>query len=133
MARPPRSDGGAQENDQLAKLISFDIDGTLEIGDPPGIITMDLVREAKNQGYLIGSCSDRPVSSQVRIWNEHSISVDFTVLKQNLEEVKARFKAESYYHVGDTKLDQFYAAEAGFHFIQAEIGAWQDSMPGLPL
>jgi len=117
----------------LAKLISFDIDGTLEIGDPPGIITMDIVREARNLGYLIGSCSDRPLSTQIRLWSEQRISVDFTVLKQNLEEVKARFEVEAYYHVGDTETDRFFARQAGFHFVQAEPGAWQDSMPDLPL
>ena len=117
----------------MAKLISFDIDGTLEIGDPPGIVTMDLVRQAKSLGYLIGSCSDRPVSSQVRLWNDHCISVDFTVLKQNLEDVKARFEVEAYYHVGDTEIDRFFAHKAGFQFVQAEAGAWQDSMPELPL
>jgi hypothetical protein len=131
--RALRFGSGGQENDPLAKLISFDIDGTLEVGEPPGIITMDMVREAKNLGYLIGSCSDRPVSAQVRLWEAHRIRVDFTVLKQNLEDVKARFKVEAYYHIGDTELDHFYAKEAGFHFVQAEADAWQESMPELPL
>ena len=117
----------------MAKLISFDIDGTLEIGDPPGIITMDIVREASNLGYLIGSCSDRPVSTQVRLWNEQRISVDFTVLKQDLGEVRARFEVEAYFHVGDTDTDRFFAHQAGFRFIRATAGAWQDSMPDLPL
>jgi hypothetical protein len=103
------------------------------MGDPPGIITMDIVREAKNQGYLIGSCSDRTLSTQARLWKEHRISVDFTVLKQNLEEVKAQFEVEAYYHVGDTDIDRFFADQAGFQFIQAEAGAWQDSLPDLPL
>ena len=133
MVRALRSGSGAQEIDPLAKLISFDIDGTLEIGEPPGIITMDLVRKARSLGYLIGSCSDRPISSQVRLWSEHRISVDFTVLKQNLEDVKPRFDVEACYHVGDTELDRFYAHKAGFQFVQAEAGAWQDSLPDLPL
>lgn len=104
----------------MAKLISFDIDGTLEVGDPPGIITMDMVRKAKTLGYLIGSCSDRTISDQQRIWVLHSISVDFTVLKHRLDDVKARFDAEAYYHVGDTDMDGFFADQAGFLFIRAD-------------
>ena len=44
----------------MAILISFDIDGTLEVGDPPGPLTMDMVRIVQDKGFLIGSCSDRP-------------------------------------------------------------------------
>ena len=107
----------------MAKLISFDIDGTLEVGDPPGIITLNMVRKAKALGYLIGSCSDRPVSHQQQIWDTHNIPVDFTVLKHRLAEVRARFQAEEYYHIGDTDMDSFFAAGAGFHFIRADATA----------
>ena len=72
----------------MAKLISFDIDGTLEVGDPLGSITMEMVRRAKDLGYIIGSCSDRTVSHQRRIWMEHDIAVAFTVLKHQLDLVK---------------------------------------------
>ena len=102
------------------KLISFDIDGTLEVGDPPGLITMDMVRQAKHLGCLIGSCSDRPLSDQRRIWEMHHIIVDFTVLKHRLAEVKARFQADIYYHFGDTDMDHFYANQAGFRFVKAD-------------
>ena len=81
----------------MVKLISFDIDGTLEMGDPPGIITMDMVRAIKALGYLIGSGSDRPLSSQRQLWESHHIVVDFTTLKHQLADVKARFQAEVYY------------------------------------
>ncbi|MHC4073029.1 MAG: HAD family hydrolase [Planctomycetota bacterium] len=104
----------------MAKLISFDIDGTLEVGDPPGIITMDMVRKAKTLGYLIGSCSDRTIRDQQGIWERHSISVDFTVLKHRLDDVKSRFHAEVYYHIGDTDMDGFFADRAGFLFIRAD-------------
>ena len=99
-------------------LISFDIDGTLEIGDPPGILTMDLVRRTQAKGFLIGSCSDRPMSGQQAIWDQHNIPVDFVVSKQMLPDVKARFQADVYYHIGDREdLDKKYALEAGFEFL----------------
>ena len=99
-------------------LISFDIDGTLEVGDPPGVLTMDMVRMVVKEGFLIGSCSDRPMSGQQAIWDRHDITVDFVVSKQMLPEVKAKFEADVYYHIGDREdLDKKYALEAGFEFL----------------
>lgn len=104
----------------MIELISFDIDGTLEMGDPPGIITLDMVRRARQLGYLIGSCSDRPLSVQAHLWQKQEIAVDFTVLKHRLEDVRSQFSAAVYYHIGDTHVDQHYAQQAGFRFIWAE-------------
>jgi len=101
----------------LPKLISFDIDGTLETGDPPGYITMARVREAVELGYIIGSCSDRTVSQQQRMWEAHGISVSFTVLKHQLDQVRAEFSAEVYYHIGDTNMDRHYAERNGFAYL----------------
>jgi len=100
----------------VAKLISFDIDGTLEVGDPPGTITMAMVRKAQDLGYIIGSCSDRTVSHQRRIWVDDGICVAFTVLKEQLALVKAELNGEHYYHIGDTNMDRHYAERAGFEF-----------------
>ena len=98
----------------MTNLISFDIDGTLEVGDPPGIITITRVREALALGYIIGSCSDWTVSSQQRMWKEHGVPVSFTVLKHRLDQVKAQFSAQQYVHIGDTNIDRHYAERNGF-------------------
>ena len=101
-------------------LVSFDIDGTLEVGQPPGIVPISLVRRAQQLGYLVGSCSDRPISYQRAMWERVQIVADFTALKHRLDEVKARFPAAAYYHIGDTELDQFFAEGAGFRFLRAD-------------
>ena len=111
----------------LAKLISFDIDGTLEVGDPPGSITLEMVRRVKQLGYVIGSCSDRTISTQQRIWREAGIDVDFTVLKHQLDRVKEQFQAEQYYHIGDTDMDKYFSEKAGFDFLFVDV-----AVEGLP-
>jgi hypothetical protein len=52
------------------------------------------------------------------------MSVDFTALKHRLAEVKARFQADVYYHVGDTDMNHFYATQAGFRFVKA-AASWR--------
>ena len=117
-------------------LISFDIDGTLEVGDPPGVLTMEMVRAAKEKGFLIGSCSDRPNSAQQAIWDQHNIPVDFVVQKHRLSEVKAQFEADVYCHIGDREdLDKKNALDAGFEFLwphEAVMKPWflSDCNPG---
>jgi hypothetical protein len=101
-------------------LISFDIDGTLTVGDPPGLITADMIRQVKTRGYLIGSCSDRPISHQEAMWRRIEIAPDFTVLKHRLVDVRARFAADAYFHIGDTEIDRSFAGEAGFRFLWAD-------------
>ena len=108
-------------------LISFDIDGTLGVGDPPGPISVEMVRQVKRVGYLIGSCSDRPISFQERMWRRLEIAADFTVLKHRLADVKTLCRAERYYHIGDTDGDHLFASAAGFRFFLADaavLHAW---------
>ena len=99
------------------RLISFDIDGTLEVGDPPGTITLEAVRRAFALGFVVGSCSDQPVSHQQQLWAKHDLPMHFTVLKQHLTLVRARFDAEHYVHIGDTEIDAMMARDAGFDFL----------------
>jgi FMN phosphatase YigB (HAD superfamily) len=98
-------------------LISFDIDGTLEFGDPPGGITVEMVRRAKELGFLVGSCSDRFPSAQRALWEACDIMVDFVAAKHMLPDVRSRFAADKYLHIGDRELDQQLAQQAGFEFL----------------
>ena len=114
-------------------LISFDIDGTLEVGDPPGELTMDMVRIAKSKGAIIGSCSDRTAGSQRKIWDDHDIEVDFICVKGspvetfNLEYMKTKFDAEEYWHIGDREdLDRLMALSIGFQFLWPHEAAAKD-------
>jgi len=105
----------------MPHLISFDIDGTLETGNGPGPITLEMVRRALEHGHIIGSCSDRPVQDQKNMWATAGIEVSFTVLKHKLDDVKAKFgECEVYYHIGDTDMDKHYAQLSGFEFVQVQ-------------
>lgn len=98
-------------------LLSLDIDGTLEVGDPPGAIPLRLVLRAKSLGYIVGSSSDRVVSDQERLWQRHGIAMDFIGHKHKLDEVKARFpQATRWIHIGDGNADEVYALRHGFEF-----------------
>ena len=101
-------------------LLSIDIDGTLETGDPPGPVTLEMVRRAIDLGCIVGSASDRSVSAQVKMWERAGIEVSFTANKHLLSEIKERFEADYYVHMGDRNLDEQFAREAEMDFI------WQD-------
>ena len=112
-------------------LVSFDIDGTLEIGEPPGIITIAAVRTAQRLGYVVGTCSDRPLAHQRQLWERFALIPDFTVLKHRLAEVKASFAAAAYYHIGDTDVDEHFAGLAGFRFLRADAASFRSWGPEL--
>jgi len=59
--------------------------------------------------------------------------VDFMVLKHQLADVKARFQAEEYYHIGDTDMDHFFATRAGFRFLKADAAAHRSWGPAILL
>lgn len=98
------------------QLISFDIDGTLEVGDPPGPLTLELVRLVKDRGHVVGSASDRTLREQRELWQRHEIDVDFVSHKHHLEAIRNQFDCKRFVHIGDTPTDQHYALQAGFEF-----------------
>lgn len=105
-------------------VITFDIDGTMEFGEPNGILTRQHVLGFRSQGAIVGSASDRPESTQLMLWRKYGIELDFVVLKHRMAEIKEQYPdAEAYWHVGDRPLDQMTARQAGFTFF------WPDQFP----
>ena len=97
-------------------LVSLDIDGTLEGGDPPGPIPLEFARRLRALGVLVGSSSGRTLSDQQRFWQAGGIEVDFVILKHQLPELPAKYTCVRYLHIGDTSQDMYFARLAGFEF-----------------
>lgn len=107
-------------------VVSFDIDGTLEVGDPRGAIPIAFVRHLVSlDHHRVGSCSDNTVGWQQRMWDAHDVSPHFTVVKHRLHQVRASFAATRYVHIGDRPSDREAAVLGGFEFIDVEtlVGA----------
>ena len=98
-------------------LVSLDIDGTMEFGEPPGPVTVDIVRMLLAAGIVVGSASDRTRSDQEETWAEHDVVVAFVGGKHQLDAVRARFPEHRCVHVGDTHVDEHYAGLHGFEFV----------------
>ena len=101
-------------------LVSFDIDGTMEFGEPPGPVPAAVARELFDRGYIGGVASDWPRSSQRPLWSQHGMDPHFVGGKHHLPEVRAEFEADHYIHVGDTEVDERYAKLAGFAFVHVD-------------
>jgi len=76
----------------MVTLVSFDIDGTLEVGDPPGIVSVALVKTAQRLGYLVGTARIGRSVIRKSLWERLQITVDFTVLKHELGERQGAFR-----------------------------------------
>ena len=97
-------------------LVSLDIDGTLEGGDPPGPIPLEFARRLQALGVVVGSSSDRTLTDQRRFWQAGGVEIDFVVLKHHLPDLPGKFDCGRYLHIGDTNQDVYFARLAGFEF-----------------
>jgi hypothetical protein len=102
-------------------MVSFDIDGTMVFGDPPGPVTLAMVVEAKRRGHVVGSASDRTLGEQRAMWRTAGIDVAFVSRKHVLSETRSRFSCARFVHIGDTMIDEHYARLAGFEFFGVDV------------
>ena len=75
-----------------------------------------MVRRAQELGFLIGSCSDRFPRRSAPFRKLGEVNVDFVAAKHMLPDIRSRFEASRYLHIGDRDLDQQLAEQAGFEF-----------------
>ena len=101
-------------------VVSFDIDGTMVFGDPPGAVAVETVCSLQGAGHIVGSASDRIWLDQQRLWQAAGVNLDFVILIHQLAVVKEWFPARQYAHVGDRFIDEAVADQAGFLFFHAD-------------
>ena len=101
-------------------VVSFDIDGTMWFGDPAGPVRGDLPRRVVELGHVIGCASDRTRREQLTLWSRHGLEVAFVGGKHHLGDVRERFAADRYVHIGDTDVDEHFALAAGFEFVRVD-------------
>ena len=89
----------------------------MEFGDPPGRLTVDLVRRLQADGHIIASGSDRTVAAQWALWRREGIELDQVVLKHLLSNLRDQFTADEYWHIGDNQMDFQFATQAEFIYV----------------
>jgi hypothetical protein len=101
-------------------VISFDLDGTLQFGDPPGPIPCTTVRALRQAGAAVGSASDRTARDQIRLWQRFGLEADFAVAKAQLRLIPSRYPTRRLVHIGDRFADYLEASNAGALFVHVD-------------
>jgi len=118
-------------------VVSLDVDGTMEFGEPPGPVTVEIVELLVLAGHVVGCASDRTRTDQEQTWARAGLALAFVGGKHHLDDVRTRFPADRYVHVGDTHVDAHYAALHGFEFVgvddpDAALGILESLVAPLP-
>jgi phosphoglycolate phosphatase-like HAD superfamily hydrolase len=105
------------------RLMSFDLDGTLDFGDPPGPISAHQLKKLKEKGVIIGGASGKESRFQVKRWRESGVKPHFVIVKVDIwkfKKLKTLINASEYIHIGDAPDDEVVAKKAGFNFLLPE-------------
>ena len=71
-------------------VVSLDVDGTMEFGEPPGPVTVEIVELLLAAGHIVGCASDRTRSDQEQTWERAGLALAFVGGKHHLDTVRER-------------------------------------------
>ncbi|MEA2033150.1 MAG: HAD family hydrolase [Euryarchaeota archaeon] len=100
-------------------VIAFDVDGTLECGEPPGIIKIETVKRLKEKGFIVG------IVGAYKKVQRHISHLDFYLSgdphkPENLKKVRETYKPAFCIYVADLPSDKVAALKNGFSYIKPE-------------
>jgi hypothetical protein len=100
-------------------VIAFDVDGTLECGNPPGLIKIETVKRLKERGFIVG------IIGAYKKVQQHINNLDFYLSgdphkPENLRKVHETYKPTFCIYVADLPSDRVAALENGFSYIKSE-------------
>jgi len=100
------------------KIIAFDVDGTLKVGDPPGTISIAELKKLKQDGWVVGIISD--AIKREKVEEAFGDEVDFLLSKTKTTSIITVGKGfATKVYVGDSFLDKEASKEAGWRFVKA--------------
>ena len=109
----------AKARDHGLRVVSFDIDLTLRIGEDyeqnAPLVAPSAISELQEMGYVVGTCSDREPSNQINVLRHLGQQPHFCIPKELLAWTKLLLPGAFHLHVGDDReRDRRMAAAAGW-------------------
>jgi len=100
-------------------VITFDVDGTLECGEPKGPIKLDILRKLKEEKFTVGI-----VGAYQKV-QKHIGNLDFYFggdphKIEHLSKVREMFKPRLALYVADRESDRAVALKTGFTYVCPE-------------
>lgn len=108
---------------RTSRVIGFDCDGTLSIGDPPGPIKLSALRDLKQRGWTVGVISDAATREKVK--DAFHDEADFFLTKPKAKAMTIVGKNfDERIYVGNSTADEKAAKKADWKYMNAnQFGA----------
>jgi len=103
----------------LSVVVAFDVDGTLEVGDPKGPIKLEEVKRLKEAGFTVGIVGAKEkVEGLLRGLDFYMEGDPFK--EKNLKELMRRYRPKLAIYVADRPSDREAALKAGFCYVKSD-------------